>query len=98
MYDVTRETTSNLGYGYSIERENLLTLASIEIVDRSLEERVHISEDEKLLLNIYYNFGFKNIFKRRIYTMKDKILYRYKGYICNIKLIMGMIPENRLHY
>lgn len=56
LYDVTRETTSNLGYSYSIERENLLTLASIDIVDKSLEERVHISEDEKFLLEIYNYF------------------------------------------
>lgn len=56
LYDVTRETTSNLGYSYSIERENLLTLASIDIVDKSLDGRVYISEDEKFLLEIYNYF------------------------------------------
>lgn len=56
LYDVTRETTSNLGYGYSIERENLLTLASIEMIDKLLEERVYISEDEKFILEIYNYF------------------------------------------
>lgn len=33
---------------------------------------------------MYYNLEFKNIFERRSYSMKDKILYMDKDYICNI--------------
>ncbi|WP_158524144.1 P-loop NTPase fold protein [Clostridium perfringens] len=56
LYDVTRESASSLGYCYSIEEENILTLTSIEVVDKALEKRVDISKDEKFLLEIYNYF------------------------------------------
>lgn len=56
LYDVTKEKVSSSEYKYSINKDLLLPLSNVEKVDKLLEERVHVNEDEKFLLELYKYF------------------------------------------
>ena len=56
IYDIVSVSVGSKGYTYSINREKLDLLATVETIDELISKRDYNTDDEKFVLNIYECF------------------------------------------
>ena len=56
IYDIVSVSVGSKGYTYSINREKLDLLATVETIDELISKRDYNTDDEKFILNIYERF------------------------------------------